>query len=236
MEAQSAIGGQPWYYACVPSSEPDVQHVLATPPPACIVPPGVFDAFAWCASDSLEWRHPAGAWDDANDAALLDGSDPRRMVFVLRARCDFLPRELARLHAVGLALGDEEALAPWGIDAATDDLHARRVRPRDVLWLAADNLNALFWGLHDWAHFHNHGPFEQRAWTELQCDATALGWLWNNREEVRLTAPAWDRVRQQAVALSRGRFATEGIAFDEGALEAERVKGILNAGLTPRIG
>jgi hypothetical protein len=199
-----------------------------TPAPACVVPPGVFDAFGWCASDSLEWRRPAKARDDADDAVPLDRSNPPGMVFVLRTGCDFLPRELARLHAVGLGLGDEEALAPWGIDEATDALYARRVRPRDVLWLAADTLNALFWGLHDWAHFHNHGPFEQRAWTELQCDATALAWLWVNREKVRLTPHAWERVRQQAAALSRARFEDEAIAFDEGPLEAERVKRIVD--------
>ena len=196
---------------------------LATPPPACLVPRGVFDAFGWCASDWLDWRRPAdiGAWDDATP---LDGTDPRRMVFVFHSPCEFLPRELARLHAFGLGLTDEEALAPWGIDDATDELHARRVRPRDVMWLAADNLNALFWGLHDWAHFHSHGAFEQRAWTELQCDATALAWLWMNREAVGLASDVWERCRTQAVTLSAGRFAGEGLAMDEGMLAAERLQ------------
>jgi hypothetical protein len=146
------------------------------------------------------------------------------MVFVLKAKCDFLPRELARLHAFGLGLEEEEALAPWGIDDATDELYAHRTRPRDLLWLAADNLNALFWGLHDWAHFHNHGPFEQRAWTELQCDATALAWLWMNRDEVKLSLPSWERVREKAAALSQGRFEAEGLPFDEGVLDAARVQ------------
>ena len=121
-----------------------------------------------------------------NDATTLDGSDPRRMVFVLHGRpaisCRASWRACTRSAS---ACDDEEALAPWAIDDATDELYAHRVRPRDALWLAADNLNALFWGLHDWAHFHNHGPFEQRAWTELQCDATALAWLWMNREAYR---------------------------------------------------
>jgi hypothetical protein len=235
VEAQSALGGSHVTTASVPSSESDVQ-VLVTPAPACVVPPGVFDAFGWCASDSLEWRRPAKTRNDADDAVPLDSSNPPGMVFVLRMGCDFLPRELARLHAVGLGLGDEEALAPWGIDEATDALYARRVRPRDVLWLAADTLNALFWGLHDWAHFHSHGPFEQRAWTELQCDATALAWLWINREKVRLTPDAWERVRQQAAALSRARFEDEAIAFDEGPLEADRVKRIVDGGRGPRLG
>ena len=200
---------------------------LRTPPVDCIVPAGVFDAFAWCESDWLEWRRPQGTSLSAEDDACLDGSDPRRMVFVLKTACDFLPRELARLHATGLSLCEEEALAPWGIDDATDEFYARRTRPRDILWLAADNLNALFWGLHDWSHFHNHGPFEQRAWTELQCDATALAWLWMNREDVRLSAQAWERVRGQAAALSRARFAAEGLVFEEGAIAAERVKGLV---------
>ena len=199
---------------------------LCTPAPPCIVPDGVFDDFSWCDSDELEWRRPAFRWDDAT---VLDGSDPARMVFVVRTRCDFLPRELARLHAPGLGLTDEEALAPWAIDDATDGLHARRVRPRDALWLAADNLNALFWGLHDWAHFHNHGPFEQRAWTELQCDASALAWLWANRDAIPLAPGTWGRVRAEAHALSRARFAAEGLAFDDRALAAERLQMLIAA-------
>ncbi len=182
---------------------------LATPPAACLAPPGVFDAFGWCDSDWLDWRRPSDivAIDEATP---LDGSDPKRMVFVFHAPCAFLPRELARLHAFGLGLTDEEALAPWGIDDATDELYAHRVRPRDVMWLAADNLNALFWGLHDWAHFHSHGPFEQRAWTELQCDATALAWLWTS------TARRWswgarcgsDCATRRSGAVAFGRFAS----------------------------
>jgi hypothetical protein len=198
---------------------------LATPPTECVVPAGVFDAYGWCDSDELEWRSPACAWDDATP---VDGSDPARMVFVTRpGPGDFLPRELACVHAFGLGLRDEQALAPWAIDDATDGLYARCVRPRDALWLAADNLNALFWGLHDWAHFHNHGPFEQRAWTELQCDATALAWLWANRDRVPLAEPVWERTRTQVVALARSRFAGEGLTLDEGALSASRVQALL---------
>jgi hypothetical protein len=197
---------------------------LATPPVTRVVPEGVFDAFGWCDSDALEWRAPDGAWDDATP---IDGSDPARMVFVTRPGvAPFLPRELACLHAFGLGLTDEEALAPWAIDDATDELHAHRVRPGDALWLAADNLNALFWGLHDWAHFHSHGPFEQRAWTELQCDATALAWLWLNRALVPLEAPAWERVRRDVTALSRGRFAGEGLVLGETLLEARRLQAL----------
>jgi hypothetical protein len=194
----------------------------------------VFDAFSWCTSRDLEWRRGEGRWEDATP---IDGSNPARMVFVLRhgavERASFLPREPAYLHAPGLGLTDrtgEEALAPWAIDDATDELFARRVEPRDVLWLAADNLNALFWGLHDWAHFHNHGPFEpgQRAWTELQCDAAALVWLLIARErgDVELAEPVWERVLREVMALSRGRFAAEGNAFDETVLDAQRLQTI----------
>ena len=198
---------------------------LATPPALRLVPAGVFDAFGWCDSDGLEWRSPAGAWDDATP---IDGSDPARMVFVTRpGTAPFLPRELACLHAFGLGLTDDEALAPWAIDDATDQLYARRVRPRDALWLAADNLNALFWGLHDWAHFHSHGPFVERAWTELQCDATAVAWLWENRALVpRMTEPTWERVRQSVAALSRGRFAVEGLVLDEAVFDARRLQAL----------
>jgi hypothetical protein len=154
------------------------------------------------------------------------------MVFVMHSeRGDrpgaFLPRELARLHAFGLGLGDEDALAPWAIDDATDGLYARRVRPRDAFWLAADNLNALFWGLHDWAHFHNHGPFTQIAWTELQCDASALAWLWANRGRVPLDDVTWERVRREVETLSRARFAAEGRVIAEDTLAATRVQGLL---------
>jgi hypothetical protein len=152
-----------------------------------IVPGHVFDEFGWCASDTLEWR--AARMDVDFFSTPLDGTDPARMVFVMKEEIPWLPRELARLHAFGLGLTDEWALAPYAIDDATDELHARRVRPRDVFWLAADNLNALFWGLHDWAHFHNHGTFEPelRLLTERQCDHAALVWLEMNREAIGLS-------------------------------------------------
>ena len=206
---------------------------LATPPIARLVPADVFDAFGWCASDVLEWRSPAGPRRGWDGCARIDGADPARMVFVLREPeegaaevAPFLPRELARLHAFGLGLRDEQALAPWAIDDATDLLWEHRVRPADALWVAADNLNALFWALHDWAHFHNHGPFVQRAYNELQCDAAALAWLWKNRGVVRLEQDAWEQVRRDVVELSRGRFAAEGVAFDEGPLEAGRIQSL----------
>src|SRR5262249_10425016 len=98
-----------------------------------------------------------------------------------------------------------------------------RVRPRDLLWLAADNLNALVWGLHDWAHFHNHGPFVERAWTELQCDATALTWLYGNRDAIGIDDAPWGRVHEEMVASNARRFAAEGKAFSPSWLAAERL-------------
>jgi hypothetical protein len=195
---------------------------LRTPPLPCVAPPRVFDAFGWCESEELEWRRPTARWDAA---ARID-SPAARTVFVMRRPCELLPSELARLHASGLGLETEEALAPWAIDDATDQLYAHRLRPGDFFWLAADDLNALFWGLHDWAHFHNHGPFEARAWTELQCDVCALAWLWINRNAVDLTGPVWERTRHDAAALSRARFAAEGLALESRLLSADSVRAL----------
>ena len=185
-----------------------MRTMLETPPIPCAAPDGVFDAFGWCASDILEWGFPEGKLDLSTP---LDGANPARMVFVFRQHCSFLPRELARMHAFGLGLSDELALAPYGIDDATDELFARRVRPRDLFWLAADNLNALVWGLHDWSHFHNHGPFDARAWTELQCDLAALTWLGLNKAAIGLDDPTVARVRDELTAISCARFAAEGL-------------------------
>jgi hypothetical protein len=193
---------------------------LATPPIASIVPDGVFDAFGWCASDTLEWRRAEGQW---SSETTVTGANPPGMIFVLRAECDFLPRELARVHAFGLGLEEEQALAPYAIDDATDELYARRARPRDHLWLAANNLAALAWGLHDWAHFHSHGPFTARAWTELQCDASALAWLLCNRQQIPLEDARWEEMRRAFARLSAERFRDEKLAFDEAWLSAARM-------------
>lgn len=196
---------------------------LRTPPLPCVVPADVFDAFGWCASRVLEWRRPTTRWEHAEQDARLDGSNPARMAFVMREPCEFLPHELAHLHAFGLGLKEEMALSPWAIDDATDLLYEHRAEPGERLWLAADNVNALFWGLHDWAHFHNHGSFEQRAWTELQCDVSALTWLWINRREADLAETVWDTMRAGAQSLSHIRFNAEGLAFDEELLGAKRI-------------
>jgi hypothetical protein len=195
---------------------------LRTPPLACIAPPRVFDAFAWCESDELEWRRPTTLWDAT---ARID-SATARTVFVMHRPCEFLPKELARLHAFGLGLQTEEALAPWAIDDATDQLYAHRLQPGALFWLAAGDLNALFWGLHDWAHFHNHGPFEARAWTELQCDVMALAWLWINRLVIGLTERVWECTRCDAEVLSRARFAAEGLSLEARLLSTDNVRAL----------
>lgn len=175
-----------------------------------VIRDGVFDAWSWCESDVLEWRMPARAPLDTSRGPTAE--NPAGLVFVMHAECTFLPRELARLHAIGYGLGDEMALAPYAIDDATDQFYERRVRPRDVLWLAAPSLDALVWGLHDWAHFHNHGPFDDPPSTELQCDLVALAWLRLNRAAIGIDDATVERVRRDLIALSRRRFADAGAA------------------------
>lgn len=131
-----------------------------------------------------------------------------------------MPRELARLHALGYGLEDEMALAPYAIDDATDLLYEHRVRPRDVFWLAAATLDALVWGLHDWAHFHNHGPFDDPPTTELQCDLLALAWLRLNRESIGIDEATVSRTALELAALSRRRFREASISPPAGDLDA----------------
>ena len=83
------------------------------------------------------------------------------------------------------------------------------MRPRDLFWLAASSLRALVWGLHDWAHFHNHGPFDEPALTELACDLVALSWLRTNREAVGVDDADLARVALELASLSRSRFEAE---------------------------
>jgi hypothetical protein len=170
----------------------------------------VFDAWAWCESDVLEWRTPATS-RQLDKSVVIDSENPADLVFVFREGADstFLPRELARFHARGYGLEEEWALAPYAIDDATDLLYERRVPPREMFWLAAPSLRALVWGLHDWAHFHNHGPFDEPALTELACDLVALEWLRLNREVVGVDEADLDRVARELAALSRSRFEAE---------------------------
>jgi hypothetical protein len=145
----------------------------------------------------------------------IDARNPPGLVFVMRrahlagGAHAFLPSEPARLHAFGYGLEDERALAPWAIDDATDLLYEHRVRPHDVFWLAAESLSALVWGLHDWVHFHNHGPFDQPAMTELQCDLIALAWLRTNAARIGIGPGSLLQVARDLAALSRTRFAEE---------------------------
>jgi hypothetical protein len=196
---------------------------LATPPLPRLVPDGIFDAFGWCASDRLTFRR--GAAFDATTPTT--SQNPAGMAFVMLTECSFLPRELARMHVGDLASADEWALAPYGIDDATDELFKERARPRDCLCLAAHNLDGLVWGLHDWCHFHNHGPFDSPAWTEVQCDASALVWLWLNRDVLGLSADEWERRRAQLLGVSRERFVGEGLVLDESFYDGARLRGLL---------
>ena len=174
-----------------------------------VVPEHVFDAWSWCESDWVEWRTPRDRAIDLGGAIEL--ANPPDLVFMMHAECTFLPRELAALHAKGYGFEKEWALAPYAIDDATDLLYERRVRPRDVLWIAAASLPALVWGLHDWVHFHNHGPFEEpgdKLATELQCDTTALAWLRLNAEAIGLDATTIARVEGEVRTLSALRSAS----------------------------
>ena len=198
---------------------------LLTPPVPLLAPAGVFDAFGWVPSARLEWGCPAPSALDREMP--VTSANPPGMVFVMRGECTFLPRELASLHVAGMGFEGEWALAPWGIDDATDLLFEHRTPPGELLWLATGSIAGLFWGLHDWAHFHNHGPFEERAWTELQCDATALAWMWTNREAIALTEPEWERVRARVLGVGQARFAEEGKPFDAEWMAAARLRALL---------
>jgi hypothetical protein len=191
-----------------------LSYALDVPPLPCVVDPcgarGVFDAWSWCASDVVEVRvrRPAEGWEWPQ----LDGHNPPGLAFVMYRECEVLPRELARLHVPGYGLVDELALAPWAIDEATDLLYEHRLRPRDVFWIAASSLEAVVWGLHDWAHFHNHGPFDQPAMTELQCDLMALAWLRGNADVLQIGDDGLEKAARDLAALSSTRFAAENIA------------------------
>jgi len=168
----------------------------------CVVHDGVFDAWSWCESDVVTWRTP-GTFDVDRP---IDARNPAGLAFVMHAEYTFLPRELARLHVSGYGLEDELALAPYAIDDATDVLYERRERPRDVFWIAAGSLDALVWGLHDWVHFHNHGPFDDPPMTELQCDLVALAWFRINAERIGFGPRLVARVEKELVSLAGSRF------------------------------
>lgn len=194
---------------------------LRTPPVPRVVPESVFDAFGWAKSATLDWRRPPSALVRGEP---VDGRNPPGLAFVMRGDiASFLPRELAYVHVPRLAREGEWVLAPYAIDDATDELFEQKVEPSAALLLAADRLTALVWGLHDWAHFHNHGPFTERAWTELQCDLSALVWLSINRDVIGVGDEDLERVRRELALLSRARFEEEALAFDEAHLAPTRV-------------
>lgn len=196
----------------MPASPGIVTTRLRVPAMPCVVLGGVFDAWSWCASDHLAWSHHEHLAEGS-----VAATNPADLVFVVTdgevAERIGLPRELARLHAKGFGFDDTTwALAPYAIDDATDLLHETRTRPRDVLALCAPSLPALVWGLHDWAHFHNHGPFDDPPMTELACDLVALAWLRENRDAIGIDEGVVARVAQDLAEVTRRRFAEAGRA------------------------
>lgn len=183
--------------------------VLRVPPIACVAPTGIFDAFGWCESTELTLRFP---FSGLSPDLPLTSDNPPGMAFVFLDKCDFLPSELASLHVPTLATTKERILAPYAIDDATDDLHALQMEPGGLMCLATDSFAGVFWGLHDWAHFHNHGPFEegQRAWTELQCDLAAISWLRANREALAMSDAQFDVLLTEWEPVAVNRFHEEG--------------------------
>lgn len=148
------------------------------------------------------------------------------MAFVFRSPSGVrgVPAELARLH-VGRAYGlnDERCIAPYAIDDATDELFSQRIEPHSALWLATNNLDGLFWGLHDWAHFHSHGSFEERTANELQCDLSALCWLWLNRQSAGVSRERFARLRMEVLEAHQRRCAADPprVAIDDRPLRED---------------
>lgn len=160
----------------------------------------MFDGWRWCEPTFLEWRTKGAL----RVTTLTD--DPAEMAFVLRRPWPSLPTELARLH-IGKAYGvvEEQCLAPFAIDDATDQCFEQRVEPHSVFWLGTDHMDGLFWGLHDWAHFHHHGDFTDPSATELQCDFAAAYWLWINRESLGLSHKQWELLHEQVCEREKNR-------------------------------
>jgi len=187
----------------------------------------VFDAFGWHASTVVEWCSASGI----GEPSLPTSANPPGLGFVLRGEKGafaFLPREGCALHLPRLPLPqDADMLAPWAIDDATDLLYEHRVAPHDALFLATTSLAALYWGLHDWAHFHSHGPFEQIAATELQCDVSALVWLTLNRDVLGLDDTHLEALRCSALELTAARAASEGVTLDTTALSREGLRALV---------
>jgi hypothetical protein len=181
--------------------------ICEVPPIACVTPAPVWDAFAWHPSTTLRVRLPKGELSGTRPSA----QNPADLHFVFIGPDLGLPKELARLHTPNLANESEYVLAPYAIDDATDVLHAEHAEPKATFEAAVTSAAALFWALHDWSHFHNHGPFIERAWTELQCDQAALYWTLHNRSLFALET-AWLRALiTEAEARSVERFRDENV-------------------------
>ena len=176
-----------------------------------LVDSAVLPAYEWTAPRWLDLHVPRGGMDLESR---ITADNPPRMLFVLASHCTLaLPAESGPLH-LGTLPADSRVLAPWAIDAATDLLFETQTPPEELLSLATDSLRGVFWGLHDWAHFHSHGPFERIAETELQCDVSALVWLWEARAELAIDLARYAAVVTDVVGIWEERFRAEGLAHD----------------------
>jgi hypothetical protein len=172
------------------------------PPIACAVSPDVFDAYAWSTSSTVHIRQPYAL----ARAPLFSDDNPSEMGFVLSERGHFLPHEDATLHFPDLCEPGETLLAPYAIDDATDELYAHDVAADTCMELVSRSVRGVFWGLHDWAHFHNHGPFENIPETELQCDLAALAWMKLNRDLWHATDAELETLARAVFVHARARF------------------------------
>jgi hypothetical protein len=179
-----------------------VEEQWRVPPIGCAVSPEVFDAYAWNTSSTVRIRRPS----TLARAPLFSEDNPSEMGFVVSERGNFLPREDATLHFPDLCTPGESLLAPYAIDDATDELYAHNVPADTCMVLVSRSVRGLFWGLHDWAHFHNHGPFENVPETELQCDLAALAWMKLNRELWNAADHELETLAQAVFTHARTRF------------------------------
>lgn len=183
---------------------------LSTTSVECLVDAAVLPAFEW---STPRWLDVCLIDPFDRDSPITADNPPRMLFHVHSANTLALPTELGALHLAGLD-SDLQVLAPWAIDDATDRLFATQTPAEEVLALITDSLRGVFWGLHDWAHFHSHGPFERVAETELQCDLAALAWMWDNREVLTLDAQTMLALATRVAELWRARFRAEERALD----------------------
>jgi hypothetical protein len=181
-------------------------------PVRCITPRDVWDDYGWCPPtfvtvrtlDSLGGAFAPPSMKNPEDLWFVVKNRPLLQASALAP----LPLEVGEVHTRMLTQRDEWVLAPYGIDDATDFLWEARVAADDVFELATKSMAGLFWGLHDWCHFHNHGPFIERAWTELQCDLSALAWILH--QSLGLTDAQKDSLALGARERCQTRFHEEG--------------------------